>query len=387
MSNLRIALASLILIFSSVTHAVAGGADVGHGGGAWVCRDASDSIKWVKLVDLFEATNQFGLTLDSFSNQPIDAQLSEIALKVQVANPDMLSTYKSVLNAIQSNISMSQNIAIPEIPDANFQVVPAASLCPIGKIAYEQLADYPEGGNVVIASLLYTHLSLVEQAGLLVHETIYKMYRDAVQATNSDLAREAVGYLFSTVSPQNYPLRFLGASSLNQSVISQMAGTSWKINSALQISFSYIDFFTAFGYSDVDFTDSYAPWWHGANPDLGTVRMELAANSDSSGVSLTASWTDQIPSPIISLSFSCQCLPLDSGLDLLRSTTTTIICEILNKSIAGINFRKGEDANSQPEENSWMMIDIDSSTLAPKDLYFNGTGETDGIGSTMIVPN
>jgi hypothetical protein len=80
MSNLRIALASLILIFSSVTHAVAGGADVGHGGGAWVCRDASDSIKWVKLVDLFEATNQFGLTLDSFSNQPIDAQLSECSV-------------------------------------------------------------------------------------------------------------------------------------------------------------------------------------------------------------------------------------------------------------------------------------------------------------------
>lgn len=44
-----------------LTAVATAGPRVGNGGGDWACREKNQALRWIRLVDLFEATNEFGL--------------------------------------------------------------------------------------------------------------------------------------------------------------------------------------------------------------------------------------------------------------------------------------------------------------------------------------
>jgi hypothetical protein len=111
----------------NINYAAAGN-DAGHGGAAWVCRNADDSIRWVKLVDLFEAKNQYGLKLDSFTHLPVAQELAAVDAKVKSINPDAIPIYESTLATVKANFNISTDAAIVRIPDAQVFTLVARKL-------------------------------------------------------------------------------------------------------------------------------------------------------------------------------------------------------------------------------------------------------------------
>jgi len=371
------------LMLTNLNFAMAGN-ESGHGGGTWVCRDtATDAIRWVKLVDLFEAKSEYGLTLDSFSTQPIDTQLSKVADKIKTANADIFSIYAEDLKNLRATLLISENIDISHIPDAHFKVTPAKDLCPGGKIDYEQVANFPDGQNLVIAALLYSRLSLAEQAALLVHEAVYKMYRDEIDLDNSDLAREAVGYLFSTTPVQNYPAKFFGLP--EDTIIRQVTKTSWRIDPPTQTTFDILSFFLKFGYTE-NFWEEIAGLndWHREDGTLDNGAIKLLVSEDpdlgSLGLKLIANWTDLRTHAVVSLNLTYGCMALGSELTLLKSDETEVSnetevhCYLSNKSITGAQQDTigygGETIHYVEKEYMWLMFTINP-TGAPENLYLN----------------
>src|ERR1700677_3545870 len=44
------------------------GNEGGNGGGTWVCREVDQSIRWIEVLDLYEAQHQFNLTIPNYKS-------------------------------------------------------------------------------------------------------------------------------------------------------------------------------------------------------------------------------------------------------------------------------------------------------------------------------
>lgn len=179
------------------------GGSVGNGGGAWVCRESNQSIRWARLVDIFEGQNEFGLDIPFKSNMTADQQLEDIRQKIKNVNRNFYYAITKSLAEVKRKIKLV-NVNLTVVDDALYRITPAQDSCVSGTIAYEQLANYTEFGMILVQTQLFNSITPTEQAGLLAHEAIYKLERERKNATNSVHTRKIVAELFSSVDPTQY---------------------------------------------------------------------------------------------------------------------------------------------------------------------------------------
>ena len=192
------------------------GDKIGNGGGAWVCREQNGDIRWVKLVDLFEAESEFGLTTAQFpgSYTEIVDQVQVRLFKTNRGFFEVLSPYLERVGYLKNNpvaIQYTED-TLELIDDSLYRVKPKVSKCTGGvlvrdpksgepMIPYEQVVNYKNDGNILVQSDLFNHLSTeTEKAALVYHEAIYAYRRDTAQDVDSVLTRRIVGLIFSTLS-------------------------------------------------------------------------------------------------------------------------------------------------------------------------------------------
>lgn len=184
------------LLVSISAHA-AGGANTGNGGGAWVCRNQDGSIRWAKLIDLIEAVPELNLVLES-PLATIDDELNRVDLKVHTLPIGFSKSFDAELAGVRARkVSIrSAEIALVPVGDANLALAPKASSCSGGHVGFEQAANYlPE--HLLVDPEIEGAFSPMDQSALLVHETVYSLYRKMLWATNSDAARKLTGLLFA----------------------------------------------------------------------------------------------------------------------------------------------------------------------------------------------
>jgi hypothetical protein len=209
----------LILLFSQLSFA--GGNRVGNGGAAWVCREADHSIRWAELVDLFEAQNDYGLTLQNFqgSYEKIVDQVSARIEKVLPLLQVKLNVFQGSLDYIQQLHYLKEtdyenhyiDYPIAVVNDSLYRSVPSSSLCLKGTIQYEQVVETIDTGiqmsdgddYLTIQRQLFNALSEESKAALVIHEGVYAYDRKPLSDGNSTTsidARRTVGLLFSSIS-------------------------------------------------------------------------------------------------------------------------------------------------------------------------------------------
>lgn len=183
----------------SMAQAMAG-EGAGNGGGAWVCQnqDQLKTIRWARLVDLYEAEKEFLLELKTFG----DRNFQEI---VDIQKFRLFSIDKNLYEALIPHFDDVEasirkvDVDLEVIEDSLYRVRPPARACAKGDVNYIQLANYTNYGAVLINQYLFNNPSLpeVDKAALIFHEVIYAYLRDRYGDTDSVRAREIVGYLFS----------------------------------------------------------------------------------------------------------------------------------------------------------------------------------------------
>ncbi len=194
MNNIQIILLALLFSFN-----VFSGGEKGNGGGAWVClNNSGDKIRWIKLLDTFEAENEFGYKLISAGLTAKEYKLS-VFRKLKRYNGDLFNKLSSLLNEIESNTFFTLS-ELDIVKDHFYRVRPSRSLCRSGHVKYAQVANMTPDERLLISSELYYHLSARDKAALYIHELVYFYLRVEFGDTHSKRAREIVGALFSELS-------------------------------------------------------------------------------------------------------------------------------------------------------------------------------------------
>ncbi|MBJ00754.1 MAG: hypothetical protein CME67_05930 [Halobacteriovoraceae bacterium] len=189
------------MMVAGMSLSVIAGEGAGNGGGAWVCQnnDQLKTIRWAKLVDLYEAEKEFKLGIkyyhDNYGYQDIvEVQKSWLNFVDHTFYEELTPYFEEV----ERNIRMV-DADLEVIDDSLYRVRPPARDCLGGEVKYVQVANYTHYGSVLINEHLFKNemFSASDKAALIFHETIYAYLRDKYGDEDSVRAREIVGYIFS----------------------------------------------------------------------------------------------------------------------------------------------------------------------------------------------
>ncbi len=181
-----------------------GGDSVGNGGVIWSCRSRNPGHAFQTgiLTDLFEAKEQYGLTLiDDPGGNPF--KLYEQRKEwLRTTLPDMHTALSPRFLYVEEHRTFV-NAELLSTRDFNNAIRPLASTCLQGEWQAENIANFrEEDQQVLISAELWNSekLPTLHKAALLFHEAIYYWMRTYYGSTDSDKSRKLTGILFSNLA-------------------------------------------------------------------------------------------------------------------------------------------------------------------------------------------
>lgn len=173
---------------------------VGNGGVSMVCRDANERILSAELLDIYEGKVRYGKKYNNSLNSDTKVELAQLKL---INHPDFLSAFQKELARVLAilmyvpvgNILTPTNDAFPTILKKG--------------CVFEQVANYTDDGDLLVSQEIHNHLSEVNKAALLVHETVYAIFRGK-GATDSRQARKLTAELLAQNADQKVIDEILG---------------------------------------------------------------------------------------------------------------------------------------------------------------------------------
>lgn len=177
-----------LLLFSSNAFAT-GGMSTG-GGLAVVCRNGQNEVTKAELLDLFEGRERFHFTL-SQSQESTEQQVEKALRRLK---PQYRGTVKQKYDdIIARRILLPHHIGLHTSDDLGRDyAVYIQDGCRLEQVGY-----YEADGRLRIAQNIYNHLSSTNKSAFFIHETFYRMTRDA-GARHSATARFLTAELFAT---------------------------------------------------------------------------------------------------------------------------------------------------------------------------------------------
>ncbi len=208
-STLKKQLLLLTTVFSLGAFATTAyaGDKIGNGGGLWACQNAQADLISGTLLDLFEATQEFGYPIMTTTlTDPY--QISDSVLnKYRQEWPEFAAKIASHMAAVLSNKHFVDAV-VEKIDDAKPPISPLPNQCHGGVWNFVQFANYKDDGQLLIRNDLWNSSALgaIDKAALLWHEAVYRWLRTDYQDDNSIRSRKIVGLVFSTLSTDEISL-------------------------------------------------------------------------------------------------------------------------------------------------------------------------------------
>lgn len=197
----------------------------GNGGTAWVCREtlgkksgqSFEKIRWIELQDLFEAREEYGLSLAGFTGN-VDEIVSEARGKLRQINGALearLPPYFERLGNLshQPPVVVHGEVSLLEkTEDVSYRTRPRPESCRGGVIDSDpaQVVNYRHDGTVMVRSDLIASMSTFQIAALVFHEAIYRYLRDLRDVEDSSDVRKVVAYVFSDLSAEEVRHQLFG---------------------------------------------------------------------------------------------------------------------------------------------------------------------------------
>ena len=176
-------LSILVCLFLNASFVYGLGGVDGGGGNGIVCRDLNRNITEVRMLDLYEGEILYGLQFSDRFND-IESALKEVANKMN--NPYLEYLF---LDTYQNFKMLPAGVRLEPINDSGHIFIP--NNCKI-----EQVANYYNSKSIYIVSDFFNKMSLTDQVGLIVHESLYATER-AYKVENSRYARRVTAHAIS----------------------------------------------------------------------------------------------------------------------------------------------------------------------------------------------
>jgi hypothetical protein len=195
------------LVLGLTTQISNAGDKVGNGGGLWTCTSQRILQQGV-LVDLYEATEEFGLSLISTNSftpmQIVEDRKNFLRNSLPVYFYHWDRTLALVLEKIRY-----VNSELTIVDDALYRVRPLANTCNEAWL-YSQFANFTNQDQILVRADLWnsSKIKAIDKAALIWHEVIYAWLRDLHHDKDSVRARQMVGLLFSTLPASEIARRF-----------------------------------------------------------------------------------------------------------------------------------------------------------------------------------
>jgi hypothetical protein len=168
-----------------------GGNEVGNGGNAVVC------LNRVELLDLYEAKVLRKFEIDPGLSGSDPFQIAAIRLgTLEAMDPKSAKIYKTMLERLKTEISFEDGIQLKPIDDSAHAFEPKEKGCKVSQLAVFRKKNLPGEKIVLVEKTIWKKLTPVHQAGLLLHEIIYKHLSDLGEK-DSAKARYLVSYVLS----------------------------------------------------------------------------------------------------------------------------------------------------------------------------------------------
>jgi hypothetical protein len=214
--------ATLLLISSLLSQPAFAGHEVGHGGGAIVCRNSQKQIESAELLDLWEAN----VTHEniSYSQDSVDSQMDSALERLSAMTPYFAHKVKERLSKLPKLISyLPEGMAIAPPKDAEEQFLKEG--CALEGVAkYTSSPD--DHDTLYINPRITAKMSPTDQAALYLHEAIYKVLRDESYDEDSIRTRRAVRMIFGKAPIPSIPKEdhLLCEDSLFQALVMSIGG-------------------------------------------------------------------------------------------------------------------------------------------------------------------
>jgi hypothetical protein len=184
----------LFVLFGLTSLAHAG--KEGHGGSSVVCRDKAGQILSVDVLDLYEAREQYHLTVASQTGTAEEVAFRMLDRLIDTSRKNFEKVPRYLGPVISGKNVLPKGVRVKPVNDV-FPAIepreePNAPQCKI-----EPLANYQENGTVLVDGDLWRRLSPTQQAALYLHEAIYASLRESERAMDSRKARRITAHLFA----------------------------------------------------------------------------------------------------------------------------------------------------------------------------------------------
>lgn len=202
--TLKTALLSfLCVLFSTAAFATH---EVGNGGNVIVCKDSSNKIHSVEILDYFEVREAGGKLRLNPSLGSYSAMLKDLFQSWKTVAPKRMAQYEEWLSEFEKDSAIYSGVQIPAIDDTGVINIPAG--CGITPAAFQRPDSQlmPGVKRYTINKDLWDLMPEIEKAGLVLHELVY---REGIRAghLSSFSTRYFNGYLASaTPDPMQYAL-------------------------------------------------------------------------------------------------------------------------------------------------------------------------------------
>jgi hypothetical protein len=188
------------------------GSGVGNGGDVIVCKDTAGNITNVELLDFYEARALRNLTLDLGAPElSIDEKLDLVADRWDRLDQNRV-TYevRYDVKRFTEEARFLSGVKLTDIPDSQHIAIPIN--CNVEQVAIQRLPEFPEDKFFTVSKDLWDRMDRSNQAGLILHEVLYKYFlenrTENTTLSSSVAARYLTGYAssnrFSTMTLPDY---------------------------------------------------------------------------------------------------------------------------------------------------------------------------------------
>ncbi len=163
------------------------GVEVGNGGDAVVCRNQDQSIKSVELLDYYEARVEKGLKINLNVNDSVEKNVKTLIERISIKDNQPKQFLNVYMKAFANEVKFLPNTELVDIPDSHHMTFP--SNCRVEQLAIQKQPVYPQDPRYTINQDLWEKMDSANQAGLIMHELLYRRLIETYHKGGSEQIR------------------------------------------------------------------------------------------------------------------------------------------------------------------------------------------------------
>ncbi len=191
---------AFVCLFARNAFGLMGGNEVGNGGNAVVCGEHAE------LLDIYEAGILRKMKVDSKIKGTNAFEIANTRIEMlSGTDPKTAKIIAKGLRKLKDEISFESDLKLRPIDDSRHSFEPSDPKCHIEQLAVLRKKVMPGEKRVLVNEVIWKKMTPIHQAGLLLHESIYK-YLSNLGEKDSTKARYLVTFILSDAlnTPDSY---------------------------------------------------------------------------------------------------------------------------------------------------------------------------------------